>query len=143
MMVKCLLLLDIKITCNAVTTLKNLINLKNSEFLWRDQLQKKSVSSKPQLKELTKKIFDTSPMWWREASLCPRLPKKIEIQETFKQTETSWWTRHGLFYFSDENNFDQDQKTNRRNNRQQCFDLYEVQRVMQIKFPGTFMVLGC
>ena len=49
----------------------------------------------------------------------------------------------GMFwFFSDEKNFDQDQKNNRRNDRWLCADPSEVPRVMHTKFPATVMVLG-
>ena len=47
-----------------------------------------------------------------------------------------------LWFFSDEKNFDQDQKVNRRNDRWLCADPSEVPRVMHTKFPATVMVLG-
>ena len=50
---------------------------------------------------------------------------------------------HGmLWFFSDEKNFDQDQKTNRRNDRWLCASPSEVPRVMHTKYPPTVMVLG-
>lgn len=47
-----------------------------------------------------------------------------------------------LWFFSDEKNFDQDQKVNRRNDRWLCADPSGVPRVMHTKFPATVMVLG-
>lgn len=47
-----------------------------------------------------------------------------------------------LKFFSDEKNFDQDQKVNRRNDRWLCKSPDEVPRVMHTKFPSTVMVLG-
>ena len=47
-----------------------------------------------------------------------------------------------LKFFSDEKNFDQDQKINRRNDRWLCKDPDEVPRIMHTKFPATIMVLG-
>ena len=47
-----------------------------------------------------------------------------------------------IWFFSDEKNFDQDQKVNRRNDRWLCSDPSEVPRVMHTKFPATVMVLG-
>jgi hypothetical protein len=47
-----------------------------------------------------------------------------------------------LIFFSDEKNFTQDQKVNRKNNRWLCFDPTEVPKVMSTKFPATVMVLG-
>ena len=47
-----------------------------------------------------------------------------------------------LWFFSDEKNFDQDQKINRRNDRWLCSNPTEVPRVMHTKFPATVMVLG-
>lgn len=47
-----------------------------------------------------------------------------------------------LWFFSDEKNFDQDQKVNRRNDRWLCNDPSEVPTVMHTKFPATVMVLG-
>lgn len=47
-----------------------------------------------------------------------------------------------LWFFSDEKNFDQDQKINRRNDRWLCSEPTEVPRVMHTKFPATVMVLG-
>jgi len=47
-----------------------------------------------------------------------------------------------LWFFSDEKNFDQDQKINRRNDRWLCADPSDVPRVMHTKFPATVMVLG-
>jgi len=46
-----------------------------------------------------------------------------------------------LWFFSDKKNFDQDQKTNRRNDRRFCADSSDVLRVMHTKFPATVMVL--
>lgn len=47
-----------------------------------------------------------------------------------------------LKFFSDEKNFDQDQKVNSRNDRWICKDPTEVPVVMHTKFPATVMVLG-
>ena len=47
-----------------------------------------------------------------------------------------------LWFFSDEKNFDQDQKVNRRNDRWLCADPSEVPTVMHTKFPATVMVFG-
>jgi hypothetical protein len=47
-----------------------------------------------------------------------------------------------LIFFSDEKNFSQDQKVNRKNNRWLCADITEVPIVMATKFPATVMVLG-
>ena len=47
-----------------------------------------------------------------------------------------------LWFFSDEINFDQDQKSNWRNDRWLCSDRPEVPRVMYTKFPATVMVSG-
>jgi inhibitor of nuclear factor kappa-B kinase subunit alpha len=47
-----------------------------------------------------------------------------------------------LWFFSDEKNFDQDQKVNRRNDRWLCNDPSEVPTVMHTKFPASLMVLG-
>ena len=47
-----------------------------------------------------------------------------------------------LKFFSDEKNFEQDQKVNRRNDRWLCQDPHDVPRVMHTKFPATVMVLG-
>ena len=47
-----------------------------------------------------------------------------------------------LWFYSDEKNFDQDQKVNRRNDRWLCVDPSEVPHVMHTKFPATVMVLG-
>ncbi len=50
--------------------------------------------------------------------------------------------KNQLIFFSDEKNFSQDQKINRRNNRWLCGDPSDVPIVMQTKFPSTVMVLG-
>lgn len=47
-----------------------------------------------------------------------------------------------LWFFSDEKNFDQDQKVNRRNDRWLCSNPTEVPTVMHTKFPSSVMVLG-
>ena len=47
-----------------------------------------------------------------------------------------------LRFFSDEKNFDQDQKVNRRNDRWICKSPEEVPVIMKTKFPITIMVLG-
>jgi inhibitor of nuclear factor kappa-B kinase subunit alpha len=47
-----------------------------------------------------------------------------------------------LRFFSDEKNFDQDQKINRRNDRWICRDPEDVPIVMHTKFPASIMVLG-
>lgn len=47
-----------------------------------------------------------------------------------------------LWFFSDEKNFDQDQKVNRRNDRWLCQDPADVPHVMHTKFPATVMVLS-
>jgi hypothetical protein len=47
-----------------------------------------------------------------------------------------------LIFFSDEKNFSQNQKLNRKNNRWLCADISEVPVVMATKFPTTVMVLG-
>ena len=47
-----------------------------------------------------------------------------------------------LIFFSDEKNFTQDQKVNRRNNRWLCTSIDQVPIVMSTKFPATVMVLG-
>jgi AraC-like DNA-binding protein len=47
-----------------------------------------------------------------------------------------------LIFFSDEKNFNQDQKVNRQNDRWLCADSANVPRVMSTKFPAHIMVLG-
>ena len=47
-----------------------------------------------------------------------------------------------LWFYSDEKNFDQDQKINRQNDRWLCADSSDVPHVMYPKFPATVMVLG-
>jgi len=47
-----------------------------------------------------------------------------------------------LIFFSDEKNFNQDQKVNSRNNRWLCEDPSEVPIVMKTKFPATVMTMG-
>ncbi len=47
-----------------------------------------------------------------------------------------------LIFFSDEKNFTQDQKVNRRNNRWLCSDPTEVPIFAPTKFPANVMVLG-
>lgn len=47
-----------------------------------------------------------------------------------------------LWFFSDEKNFVQDQKVNRRNDRWLCQTAGEVPTVMHTKFPASVMVLG-
>lgn len=47
-----------------------------------------------------------------------------------------------LWFFSDEKNFVQDQKVNRRNDRWLCQTSEEVPTVMHTKFPAAVMVLG-
>ena len=47
-----------------------------------------------------------------------------------------------LIFYSDEKNFSQDQKVNRKNDRWLCSDPEEVPIVMATKFPATVMVLG-
>jgi DDE superfamily endonuclease len=47
-----------------------------------------------------------------------------------------------LWFFSDEKNFDQDQKVNRKNDRWLCSDPSEVPIVMHTKFPSSVMVFG-
>ena len=51
-------------------------------------------------------------------------------------------TQNQLIFFSDEKNFTQDQKVNKKNNRWLCSDPKEVPIVMATKFPATVMVLG-
>ena len=50
--------------------------------------------------------------------------------------------KNPLIFFSDEKNFSQDQKVNRRNNRWLATNITEVPIVMATKFPTTTMVLG-
>jgi transposase-like protein len=47
-----------------------------------------------------------------------------------------------LIFFSDEKNFSQDQKVNKKNNRWLCSDATKVPVVMATKFPSSVMVLG-
>jgi hypothetical protein len=47
-----------------------------------------------------------------------------------------------LIFFSDEKNFSQDQKVNKKNNRWLCADISDIPVVMVIKFPATVMILG-
>lgn len=47
-----------------------------------------------------------------------------------------------LRFFSDEKNFDQDQKINSRNDRWLCKTIEDVPVVMRTKYPATVMVLG-
>ena len=47
-----------------------------------------------------------------------------------------------LIFYSDEKNFNQDQKVNSQNNRWLCEDPEEVPIVMKTKFPAQVMVLG-
>jgi hypothetical protein len=46
-----------------------------------------------------------------------------------------------LIFFSDEKNFSQDPKVNKKNNRWLCADISEVPIVMVTKFPVTVMLL--
>ena len=55
-----------------------------------------------------------------------RLLSKLKHQETGT-----------LWFFSDEKNFDQDQKVNPRNDRWLCRDPSEVPAVMHTKFPAA------
>lgn len=50
--------------------------------------------------------------------------------------------KKSLIFFSDEKNFQQDQKVNRRNNRWLCESVTNVPIVMKTKFTATVMVLG-
>lgn len=47
-----------------------------------------------------------------------------------------------LIFYSDEKNFNQDQKVNSQNNRWLCQDPKEVPIIMKTKFPANVMVLG-
>jgi len=47
-----------------------------------------------------------------------------------------------LIFFSDEKNFQQDQKVNWKNDRLLCANADEVPIVMETKYPATIMVLG-
>ena len=47
-----------------------------------------------------------------------------------------------LIFYSDEKNFSQDQKVNKKNNRWLCSEPTDVPIVMTTKFPATVMVLG-
>ena len=47
-----------------------------------------------------------------------------------------------IWFFSDENNFVQDQKVNRKNDRWLCKGPDEVPKGMHIKFPASVIVLG-
>ena len=48
-----------------------------------------------------------------------------------------------IWFFSDEKNFCQDQRHNTQNNRWLAYSPKDTSRVMQTKFPQTFMVFGC
>jgi hypothetical protein len=50
--------------------------------------------------------------------------------------------KNTLIFFSDEKNFSQDQKVNRKNNRWLCSSIEDVPIIMSTKFPATVMVLG-
>ena len=47
-----------------------------------------------------------------------------------------------LIFFSDEKNFNQDQKVNPKNNRWLCDDPRDVPIIMKTKFPATVMTMG-
>ncbi|EFN87647.1 hypothetical protein EAI_01466, partial [Harpegnathos saltator] len=65
-----------------------------------------------------------------------RLIRGKRLLNKFKHPEVP----NMLWFFSDEKNFDQDQKINRRNDRWLCSHPTEVPRVMHTKFPATVMV---
>ena len=67
-----------------------------------------------------------------------RLLKSKLLLNKFKDPAT----QDLVWFFSDEKNFDQDQKVNRRNDRWLCEDSSEVPIVMLNKFPASVMVLG-
>lgn len=67
-----------------------------------------------------------------------RLTKAKKLLNEVKHPEKT----NLLRFFSDEKNFDQDQKVNRRNDRWLCKYPDDVPRVMHTKFPATVMVLG-
>ena len=50
--------------------------------------------------------------------------------------------RKPLIYFTDEKNFQQDQKVKWKNNRWLCENADEVPIVMKTKYPGTVKVFG-
>ena len=89
-----------------------------------------SMSLKPQFEGLFMWIFDTNPIRWREAGLCPRPPKNFfcNIQEIFKQTETSCSTRRACVFLRKKNfDFEKNQKVNRRYDRLLCVDRLNFQ----------------
>ena len=50
--------------------------------------------------------------------------------------------RKPFIFFSEEKNFQQDQKVNWKNNRWLCANADEVPIVIKTKYPATIMVLG-
>ena len=103
---QCRLLLNVKSTSKALkaqehTSLFDRFKISLTRTSWSQwgQLKMISVSPKPQF---------TSSLWWREASLCLKPPKKI--QKAFKLTETSRWAKSCFAFFSENKNFNQDQK---------------------------------
>jgi hypothetical protein len=73
-----------------------------------------------------------------EATKTRRLEKAKKLLARIKHPAVP----NPLIFFSDEKNFTQDQKVNRRNNRWLCSDPTEVPIVMATKFPANVMVLG-
>ncbi len=73
-----------------------------------------------------------------EATKARRADKARKLLARLKHPSVS----NQLIFFSDEKNFTQDQKVNRKNNRWLCSDPTEVPIVMSTKFPANVMVLG-
>jgi hypothetical protein len=74
----------------------------------------------------------------RQATKERRLEKAKLLLNQLKNPAAN---RH-LIFFSEENNFSQDQKVNKKNNRWLCADISKVPIVMATKFAATVMVLG-
>lgn len=73
-----------------------------------------------------------------EATMERRADKAARLLVKLKHPQA----QNQLIFFSDEKNFCQDQKVNKRNDRWLCADVEEVPVVMSTKFPATVMVLG-
>jgi hypothetical protein len=73
-----------------------------------------------------------------EATKARRADKVRKLLARLKHPSVS----NQLIFFSDEKNFTQDQKVNRKNNCWLCSDPTEVSIVMSTKFPANVMVLG-
>jgi DNA-binding Lrp family transcriptional regulator len=125
-----------------VATLQNLVDEDPGRSM-RSLARELGISEKTVRKKMTEDIRYKSyalrkGQFMSEGTKERRLEKAKMLLNRLKKPSSNGQ----LVFFSDEKNFSQDQKVNKKNNRWLCADIREVPVVMSTKFPTTVMVLG-